>query len=132
MQTPKNAIFLKFCTNFLVFLLFLLFCKKMLKNHISTSIRSVQHPNAGQNLQHLLNKMHGTLRRKLFVLFFLSLLFSLFFFASTLPATIQYNYSSSFDKLQFFCATKAISELILCEFCCIKVLLHYKFMVSLH
>ena len=46
----KKVFFAKICGKFLAFLAF---CRKMLKMTISTSVRSAQHPNAGQNIQQL-------------------------------------------------------------------------------
>ena len=48
---------LNFAANFILFCIFAFFnflAKKRLKTNISTSIQSVQHTNAGQNIQHLL------------------------------------------------------------------------------
>ena len=47
--------FAMFCSNFHAFSFFHLFCLKMFKNIISTSVWSVQHPNAGWKIQHSLS-----------------------------------------------------------------------------
>ena len=49
----KKIIFSEFCSKFLTFLCFFLSAQKTLKTHILTSIWSVQHPEAGWNIQHL-------------------------------------------------------------------------------
>ena len=50
MQTLKKLFFAEICCKFLTFLGFLQ--QKTLKMTISTSVWRVQHPNAGQNIQH--------------------------------------------------------------------------------
>ena len=53
-QTKKNIFCQTICPKFVTFLHFLSFLsQKMLKMKISTSIWGLQHPNAGQNIQHL-------------------------------------------------------------------------------
>ena len=49
--TQKNLFLAKMCRKFLAFLIF--FAEKMLKLTILTSFWGAQHPNAGQNIQHL-------------------------------------------------------------------------------
>ena len=43
---------LSFAANFLLFAFFSFLAQKMLKNHISTSVWSAQHPNTGRNIQY--------------------------------------------------------------------------------
>ena len=52
MRVPQKELFLV-CAQMLVESFFIFFAQKMLKNQILTSVWSAQHPNAGQNIQHL-------------------------------------------------------------------------------
>ena len=76
----KNPFFAKLSINFLALSSFFsCLAQKMLKKHISTSIWSVQHPNAVQNTQHLGNNKEKYIFCMKKVFFFIVLLFLLCF-----------------------------------------------------
>ena len=76
----KTHFFAKLSINFLALSSFFSFlAQKMLKKHISTSIWSVQHPNAVQNIQHLGNNKEKYIFCMKKVFYFIVLLFLLCF-----------------------------------------------------
>ena len=59
MSAIKNVFLQNFVSKIVLFLPFQLFCTKMLKKHILTSVCSGQHPNTGQNIQQLMLGLPG-------------------------------------------------------------------------